>query len=172
MPESITEKPCTQCGENKSFSDYSKHNRGKYGLRGICKSCDVVNSKIYRDSHRAEKRAIDKVYKAAHKEQYRAYVRKSTKKRRKKISFKNRVHGESSWQQWLTLLAFYGAKCLCCFRKDYEIDHILAESKGGSSRIDNLQPLCRNCNNRKKARYIDYRPDKGEFARIILTNSL
>ena len=31
-----------------------------------------------------------------------------------------------------------------------EVDHILAQSKGGSSHLENLQTLCQNCNVRKK----------------------
>lgn len=40
----------------------------------------------------------------------------------------------------------------CGTRRHLTIDHILAESKGGTLDSDNLQTLCRNCNSRKGAR--------------------
>lgn len=39
----------------------------------------------------------------------------------------------------------------CGTRRDLSIDHILAESKGGTLSPENLQTLCRPCNSRKGA---------------------
>ena len=52
---------------------------------------------------------------------------------------------------------------LCCGRGDVELtaDHIVPISKGGSSDISNIQPLCSACNSAKRDRVVDYRPDKG-----------
>ena len=38
---------------------------------------------------------------------------------------------------------------ICGSRKNLSVDHILAESKGGKLKLDNLQTLCRSCNSRK-----------------------
>ena len=43
-------------------------------------------------------------------------------------------------------------KCLCCNIKeitcfDFECGHIVAESKGGPTNIENLRPICSTCNN-------------------------
>jgi 5-methylcytosine-specific restriction endonuclease McrA len=35
-------KICSQCGEDKPLSTYSRHKRGKYGLRAACKPCEVT----------------------------------------------------------------------------------------------------------------------------------
>lgn len=43
--------------------------------------------------------------------------------------------------------------CLMCgSRKHLSIDHIIAESKGGPSTLENFQTLCRSCNSKKGAR--------------------
>lgn len=43
-----------------------------------------------------------------------------------------------------------GFRCKHCgLTGDLTVDHILAESKGGSSNEENLQTLCRSCNSKK-----------------------
>lgn len=42
-------------------------------------------------------------------------------------------------------------KCLCCRRKnitqfDFHCGHVVAEVKGGNTNVDNLRPICSNCN--------------------------
>ena len=38
------------------------------------------------------------------------------------------------------------------YRCTFEIDHIIPESKGGKTTLDNLQLLCRHCNRSKGAK--------------------
>lgn len=41
----------------------------------------------------------------------------------------------------------WGSPCVICGTTgDTEIDHVIPRSRGGSNRIENLQPLCRVCN--------------------------
>ena len=50
-----------------------------------------------------------------------------------------------------------GNVCLCCGeKKRLTADHIVPLSKGGSDSIDNIQPLCINCNDFKGTKTIDY----------------
>lgn len=61
-------------------------------------------------------------------------------------------------KQWDELCRRYDYRCLCCGEhKPLEIDHIVPISKGGTNTIDNVQPLCRECNQKKRTQTIDYR---------------
>jgi 5-methylcytosine-specific restriction endonuclease McrA len=47
---------------------------------------------------------------------------------------------------------------LCCDKKrKLTADHIVPVSKGGTSNISNIQPLCGPCNSSKGAKTVDYR---------------
>jgi len=71
--------------------------------------------------------------------------------------------GSFTEQQWLDLKAQYNNMCLCCKRQEPVVsltaDHIVPIARGGSSYIDNIQPLCFDCNRRKNVRTIDYRDE-------------
>lgn len=59
------------------------------------------------------------------------------------------------------LRALYGRTCLACGRREPHIrltvDHVIPLSWGGTNALDNLQPLCSECNLDKGAQTIDYR---------------
>lgn len=52
----------------------------------------------------------------------------------------------------------YGFKCMKCGSEEkLQIDHIKSEYCGGKTEIDNLQVLCKFCNQSKGIKDIDYR---------------
>lgn len=66
--------------------------------------------------------------------------------------------GRYTIDQWRDLCARYGHRCLACGEmKQLTPDHIVPISRGGSSYISNIQPLCITCNKRKAYRIVDYR---------------
>jgi 5-methylcytosine-specific restriction endonuclease McrA len=82
-----------------------------------------------------------------------------TKAERERKDAKRSNGGTHSVQEWRALLALCGPACLCCGRiRKLQLDHILPVKKGGTGWIWNIQPLCGECNSRKHAKWIDYRP--------------
>lgn len=51
-----------------------------------------------------------------------------------------------------------GSNCLCCgSSENIQWDHVVPLAKGGEHSVNNLQPLCRKCNEKKQANIADYR---------------
>jgi len=110
-----------------------------------------VRQREYYISHREEHIARTRRYQAENPD----VVRASSAKRR---SRKSGAGGSFTAQDWQALCEKHDNKCLCCGKKKpLTHDHIIPVSKGGSSNIENIQPLCKSCNSRKYTRIIDYR---------------
>lgn len=86
-------------------------------------------------------------------------IKTAQKQRRRAAVAKN--GGSFTKLEWQALKEQYEYACLCCGRKEPEIklcaDHVVPITKGGSSHIDNIQPLCKSCNSKKHNKIIDYR---------------
>jgi 5-methylcytosine-specific restriction endonuclease McrA len=68
--------------------------------------------------------------------------------------------GSHTWNEWQLLKAQYNWTCPSCHKKEPIIkltqDHIIPLSKGGSDNIENIQPLCRSCNSKKRTIIINF----------------
>jgi uncharacterized protein YdaU (DUF1376 family) len=72
---------------------------------------------------------------------------------------KARTKGQHTAEQWKFLVKFCGGKCVKCASDDpITKDHIVPLYQGGSDGIDNIQPMCTECNVRKRREAVDYRP--------------
>ena len=116
--------------------------------------CRMCRSKYNKDNSEATRKSI-KRWIQNHPERYRDLgIAKSHKRR----ALKAGNGGSFTIEQWKTLCKFYGNKCLCCKRKrPLTVDHVIPISKGGTSNISNIQPLCKPCNSSKGTKTTDYR---------------
>lgn len=75
---------------------------------------------------------------------------------------KTHAGGYYTVAEWDALKAKFNFTCLSCGRQEPDImltaDHVIPVVKGGSSDINNIQPLCRSCNSSKGQKIIDFRP--------------
>ena len=90
----------------------------------------------------------------------REKVRATCHKRRTSKSMNG---GSYTDKEWKKLIKKTGNKCLACNVSGNDVlltvDHIIPVFKGGTSNIDNLQPLCGPCNSSKGIKTINYRKD-------------
>jgi 5-methylcytosine-specific restriction endonuclease McrA len=66
--------------------------------------------------------------------------------------------------QWRELVEACGGACLACGKAepgDLNVDHVIPLGRGGSNTIENVQPLCSECNGIKGCETTDYRPGWG-----------
>ncbi len=90
-------------------------------------------------------------------------VPKATRAQRLKAAREKGTHTD---QEWLAIIEICGDKCVKCGASRKELygevllrDHIKPICIGGSDAIDNIQPMCRNCNAGKGIEDKDYRPN-------------
>jgi len=83
------------------------------------------------------------------------------KKRAKDQRYRTRktgAGGSFTVEEFKTLCRKYGNRCLCCRKhKKLTADHVIPVSRGGTSNISNIQPLCQPCNSSKKDGTLDFR---------------
>jgi 5-methylcytosine-specific restriction endonuclease McrA len=123
----------------------------------------------YLTEHGENKREYNRKYSASHREACRAKIRRYYARHSKELAIRasdrrtklNGGGGSHTDEQWKIVLDNYGMRCLACGETGVKLtkDHILPVILGGSNDISNIQPLCKPCNSRKHAKYIDHRPE-------------
>jgi 5-methylcytosine-specific restriction endonuclease McrA len=134
----------------------------------------------FRYNHSEKGRACQHRYNGSEKQKAnkRRYVQSKKGRRRYRSYVQNRRAkradngGSYTPEEWKALCSLYDYRCLCCgeiFKFDeLTVDHIIPIAKGGTSNIDNLQPLCMPCNKSKCDRIIDYRTKKVWWKQLAL----
>lgn len=90
------------------------------------------------------------------------WAKKNPDKRRamkaKRRTAKTKAGGAYTSAQWIALCNKHHNRCVRCGKKrKLTSDHVVPVSKGGSSNISNIQPLCLPCNSHKGTKTTDYR---------------
>jgi len=127
-------------------------------------------AKKYREKHKKQIASYGKNYRKIHKNYFQQYEKKRKKllhrinqrryhgacRRIRKIN----AEGSHTIGEWELLKKQYNYTCPSCGRKEPNIklseDHIIPLSKGGSDNIENMQPLCKNCNCKKHTKIIKF----------------
>ena len=85
---------------------------------------------------------------------------KVKEKRHKRRAREANAEGSFKMSDFRALCEKFDNTCLCCRQiKVLTVDHIKPLAKGGSNMIENLQPLCLECNLRKGTKEHDYRSE-------------
>lgn len=140
--------------QERAYWSKNKEKKKEKGARSYQKnrSKRLATMRDYHKVHRNER--IDKVKEWRKNNPGRAAHNNSMSRAR---SFG--ADGSYSLGDWETLKKQYGHKCPHCGRSEPEIkltrDHIIPLSRGGSNFIENIQPLCGDCNRRKHAKMPD-----------------
>ena len=99
-------------------------------------------------------------------EYHRRYVRKNPERishlKSRRYAKERSAIGSHTLEEWTELKNKVGGMCVFCKKnKKLTKDHIIPLSKGGSDYIENIQPLCKNCNSKKhnKINYIHQNPE-------------
>jgi 5-methylcytosine-specific restriction endonuclease McrA len=124
-------------------------------------------SRKFRQKHAEKRHESEKRWREANRERRRKNLlewNRANPNKNAEYHAKRRARktGNGGWftaKEWRDLKEKYNNKCLCCGEeKPLSADHIIPISKGGTSNIDNIQPLCMSCNDSKGTKTIDYRP--------------
>ena len=89
---------------------------------------------------------------------HRRYVKKNPENiahlKARRYARERNAEGSHTLREWNDLKEKFDFKCAHCGeRKPLTKDHIKPLSKGGSDYIENIQPLCRNCNSKKSNKF-------------------
>jgi len=139
----------------KRAAVYRNSEEGKENIKNY-RRLPQVKEKQRKRARMRYKTPEGRKYRQSWKQTNRDKVNESTQRRRAKIRGNG---GEYTRSQWETLIFMANGECLACGSTSrITVDHIVPVSKGGSSYIDNIQPLCYSCNSSKQNNIADYRP--------------
>ncbi len=177
---------CMTCREWQPLDCFHAHKGKIGGINSQCKRCMQAYAADYNQQNQDARRRADALYRAHNRDRRRASYRAWSQRNRGHVRAKHQEWsrhnrdkiravqhrrrarilgngGSYTAGQWRTLVEWFGGVCLCCAATGpLTADHVIPVSKGGTSWISNMQPLCFSCNSSKSDRHsTDYRdPDQ------------
>lgn len=141
-------KTCTACSQRlEATSDnFHKQKNGRYGFTSKCKGCKNAEISDWVKRNPEMSRAQKMRWKSLNYEKYLQIKRDGQRKRKYNLR-----SGKIDVADWNKMLAENNYSCVRCgAQDDITQDHIVPLSKGGLNVIENIQPLCRSCNSKKR----------------------
>jgi hypothetical protein len=116
--------------------------------------------KKWREKNPHKYKEYDRVYDKQYKKNHPNIIKQNRRIYKLRRRRKN-IKGFHTIAEWENLKKRYNYMCLGCKRKEPEIkltrDHIVPVIEGGTDYIDNIQPLCHNCNSQKNTKNTNYK---------------
>lgn len=166
------------------YPDYSRK-KPKWGKKRLELKCDFCAKTFWESKDKAERKKRHfcsmKCYAQYRKEimppeeqaswkggitpyeSHRKWVKKNPERvahlKARRYARKKNAEGSHTLEEWKDLKEKFNNKCANCKEeKKLTKDHIIPLSENGTDYIDNIQPLCRNCNS-KKWKFIHQNPE-------------
>ena len=161
-------KACSECNSLKSIVDFYKQStRGKFGVRGTCKSCDNNKKKLYRQNNKKRVQELKKQDYIKHQEknlQTKKIYRQANKGKINALVAARKKVIKQRTPTWLT--DFDKLKITCIYsvasmltrenKESWHVDHIIplqGELVSGLHTPSNLQWMRGNENSGKKNKF-------------------
>jgi 5-methylcytosine-specific restriction endonuclease McrA len=110
-----------------------------------------LQAKTWAQKNKQRKTATDKAWVKSNPDKFKAAQHRHR-------TAKKSNGGSFTAAEWTALCKHYHNRCLRCGkRRKLTADHVIPVSKGGSSNISNIQPLCGPCNSSKGIKSTDFR---------------
>lgn len=173
-------KTCRRCGVEKDEQSFSRDKNRSDGRFPYCADCMREHKREWYEKNKARHRSKCQKYAAENGDKIRdarrkryardSFVReynnnwnrqapgRQTAKKARRRALEAKAEGSFTAAEFRALCGKYGHRCLCCGeQKPLTADHVVPLYKGGTNWIDNIQPLCLSCNQKKRTQVIDYR---------------
>ncbi|WP_339306506.1 HNH endonuclease signature motif containing protein [Paenibacillus sp. FSL R5-0519] len=142
---------CDYCGK-ESADKLSSFNKKKRHF--CCRSCytEYRKHKLEFQEHNAYKgvRKVGESKQVYHRKYYKNNPINIARLKAARYQREKNAEGSHTEKEWQLVKERHNNKCAMCKEDKFLTkDHIIPLSKGGSDYIENIQPLCRNCNSKK-----------------------
>jgi 5-methylcytosine-specific restriction endonuclease McrA len=107
--------------------------------------------------------AIKEELSRGHSESSRKRIHKRIRNQRLLEARERGTHTEDDWEQLLCHFNYRCVKCGCYPEGRPCKDHIVPICDGGSDGLDNLQPMCRECNTGKRSDTFNWAAYRDEY---------
>jgi 5-methylcytosine-specific restriction endonuclease McrA len=160
-------KTCPGCNTTKPSHAFGISRRDTDGLQTYCKECRKLDRAANKEREARRVAEWQRANPERHYQKQRAWDKRNVEKVReinrlgenRRRTRKTEAGGAFTAKEWQELCERYDHQCVACGKRaKLTSDHVIPVSKGGSSNIENIQPLCQSCNSKKGDSVIDYRP--------------